>query len=120
MTEADILATTYEDICTVYRPYKEVSPDGETSFKNGLDGKVVYSNMPCALSSPTGGKVSKSPSTAAAAKDYSLFVVPGIIIEANDVVVVDHNKQHTLFVAGRAAVYSSHSSIPLQLYKETI
>lgn len=32
MTEADILALTYEDTVTVYRPFKDRLPNGETVF----------------------------------------------------------------------------------------
>lgn len=42
MTEADILATTYEDTVTVYRAFKDTLPGGESVFKSGLDGKAVY------------------------------------------------------------------------------
>ena len=50
MTEADILATTYEDTVTVYRAFKDTLPGGESVFKSGLDGKVVYEDVECALS----------------------------------------------------------------------
>lgn len=49
MTEADILATTYEDTVTVYRAFKDTLPGGESVFKSGLDGKVVYEDVECAL-----------------------------------------------------------------------
>ena len=45
MTEADILATTYEDTVTVYRAFKDTLPGGESVFKSGLDGKVVYEEV---------------------------------------------------------------------------
>ena len=42
MTEADILASTYTDTCTAYRPGKTLLPSGESVFKKGLEGQVVY------------------------------------------------------------------------------
>ena len=54
MTEADILALTYQDSCWVYRPQKTTLPSGESVFQKGLDGRQVYENIPCALSSPWG------------------------------------------------------------------
>ena len=59
MTEADILALTYQDSCWVYRPQKTTLPSGESVFQKGLDGRQVYENIPCALSSPSGGKLGK-------------------------------------------------------------
>ena len=59
MTEADILALTYGDKCWVYRPQKTTLPSGESVFQKGLEGKAVYEDIPCALSSPSGGKLGK-------------------------------------------------------------
>ena len=42
MTEADILALTYQDSCWVYRPQKTTLPSGESVFQKGLDGRQVY------------------------------------------------------------------------------
>ena len=44
MTEADILALTYQDSCWVYRPQKTTLPSGESVFQKGLDGRQVYEN----------------------------------------------------------------------------
>lgn len=35
MTEADILALTYQDSCWVYRPQKTTLPSGESVFQKG-------------------------------------------------------------------------------------
>ena len=73
MTEADILAMTYDDSCTVYRPDKMTLPSGESVFKKGLEGRVVYEDTPCALSSPSGGKLAKSQTIARVDTDYLLL-----------------------------------------------
>lgn len=77
MTEADILALTYQDSCWVYRPQKTTLPSGESVFQKGLDGRQVYENIPCALSSPSGGKLGKKEPTASIDTDFLLFVRPG-------------------------------------------
>ena len=81
MTEADILASTYTDTCTVYRPQKVEQPSGESVFKKGLEGQVVYEGIPCALSSPSGGKLNQSQTTARVDTDFSLFVRPEVDIQ---------------------------------------
>lgn len=60
MNEADILASTYEDSVTVYRAFKDVLPNGESVFKSGIDGEIVYQDKECALSTQTGGKLEQS------------------------------------------------------------
>ena len=59
MTEADILALTYQDSCWVYRPQKTTLPSGESVFQKGPDGRQVYENIPCALSAPPGASWGK-------------------------------------------------------------
>ena len=88
MTEADILALTYGDKCWVYRPQKITLPSGESVFQKGLEGKAVYENIPCALSSPSGGKLGKKEPTASIDTDYLLFVRPEVEIEPGDTVKV--------------------------------
>ena len=45
MQEADILAETYWDTVTVYRPFKDTLPSGESVFKSGAEGKMVYQDV---------------------------------------------------------------------------
>lgn len=118
MSEADILAMTYEDVCTVYRPVKGALDSGETVFKKGADGEKVYECIPCAMAKHSGGKLSKSPSTAAAPTEYCLFVRPEIDIQPNDVLEITRLGKTTLAYAGRADRHVSHNNIPIKLAKE--
>ena len=45
MQEADILAETYWDTVTVYRPFKDTLPSGESVFKSGAEGEDGVSGM---------------------------------------------------------------------------
>ena len=97
MQEADILAETYWDTVTVYRPFKDTLPSGESVFKSGTEGKRMYQDVPCALSSHSGGALAQSSSTASADTSYSLF---GKVIEA---------------LAGAAERQPSHNNVPVRL-----
>lgn len=120
MSEADILAMTYTDTCTVYRAYKERLPSGETAFQKGLNGRRIYESIPCALSSPSGGKLQQSPSTATAAAGWLLFVRPEIEIEPNDTVEILTLGRIFYMAAGLAQRYVSHNCVPLRLRKEMV
>ena len=96
MQEADILAETYWDTVTVYRPFKDTLPSGESVFKSGAEGKMVYQDVPCALSSHSGGALAQSSSTASADTSYSLFVRPEIDILENDFLVISDRKSTRL------------------------
>lgn len=119
MTEADILSITYEDLCTVHRPFKELLPTGETVFRKGLEGRLMYTDIPCALSSPTGGKLQRGPPAATVACDYLLFVRPEVDILPGDTVSVQHLGKVLVADAGLASRLSSHNNVPLTLKKES-
>lgn len=117
MTEADILRSTYQDICRVYRPAKS-KVDGETIYLGGTDGDLVYADIPCALSSRQGGKAQGTATTAKADADYTLFVSPEVCIEPHDTVVVYCMGFYITATAGVAMRYGSHNNVPLNLQKD--
>lgn len=115
MTEADILASTYEDRVTVYRPFTDVLPNGKSIFKKGLDGKVVYEEQDCALSTHTGGKLEQSKSTAKTDTAFCLFTRPEIDILPNDFLEITHQGKRIEAVAGFPERMKSHNNIPIRL-----
>lgn len=115
MTEADILATTYFDLVTVYRPFKEVLESGESVFKSGEEGRKVYEDIKCALSTKTGGKLFQSNSVAVIDADYILFVRPEVEIEPNDFLIVKVKNKEIKLIAGKIDYKESHNNIPVRL-----
>lgn len=120
MTEADILAITYEDTVTVYRAFKDILPGGESTFKSGREGKMVYEDMECALSSHAGGKLEQSPSTARTETTFCLFTRPEADIQANDFLVITHLGKQIEAVAGFPDRLKSHNNIPIRMEKEIV
>lgn len=120
MSEADILATTYEDTVTVYRPFKDVLPGGESVFKSGLNGRIVYEDAECALSTHAGGKLQQSKSTAKTETTFCLFTRPEIDIQSNDFLVITHLGKKIEAVAGYAECMQSHNNIPIKLGNENV
>ena len=120
MSEADILALTYEDTVTVYRPVKDCH-EGESRFRSGSDGDIVYENIACALSTHAGGKLEQSRSTARTAVTYSLFVRPEIDIQPNDyLVILQQGRKKVTAKAGHPDCKLSHNNIPLVLESEVV
>lgn len=119
MTEADILAMTYGDRCTVYRPVKETLPSGESVFRKGLEGRAVYEDIPCALSSPSGGRPARSQTVVRTDTDYLLFVRPEVDIQPGDTVAVTRQGKRTVALAGLADRQPSHNNVPLKAEKGT-
>ncbi len=115
MTEADILAMTYEDTVTVYRAFKKVLDSGESVFKSGREGKMIYLDEPCALSTHSGGQVAQSAAAAGAETTFCLFTRPEIDIQPNDYLVILHLKKTLEAVAGFSDRQNSHNNIPIKL-----
>jgi len=115
MTEADILATTYDDRVTVYRAFKDTLQNGESVFKTKLDGAKIYENVECALSTQTGGAVAQTKSTATTPTSFSLFTRPEIDIKPNDYLVISHCGKCIEAVAGFSENMVSHNNIPIKL-----
>lgn len=117
MREADILESTYFDTLRVYRAYK-VIVDGEITFKKRLDGKLVYKDIPCSLSSHSGKKAYKKQRVVEINSDYKLFTRPEVDIEENDTLLVNHLNKEYLLTAGIASRFISHNEVPCFLQRE--
>lgn len=89
-------------------------------FKSGLDGKVVYEDVECALSTHTGGKLQQSKSTAKTETTFCLFTRPEVDIQTNDFLVITHFGKKIEAVAGFPECMKSHNNIPVKLDKETV
>lgn len=120
MTEADILATTYDDKVTVYRPFKDTKPNGESIFRSGPNGKKIYEGITCALSTHTGGKLQQSSSTAKTDTSFSLFTRPEADVQANDYLEILHLGKRITAVAGFPERMESHNNIPIKLEKDIV
>lgn len=114
MTEADILSSTYEDTCTIYRTLKTILKTGETVFEE----MALYHDMICSLSFASGGKIEQSKSTAITKTEYKLFVRPEVDIQANDTIIITRLSKKIVCIAGLSHDYISHKEIPLILKKE--
>lgn len=119
VNEAEILALTYYDLMNVYRPFKDTLSTGESVFKKGLEGKKVYENIACALSSFSGGKSTRNEVNNKVESDYKLFYDPSIKIEKNDTVECFHEGMRYVLIAGKQYTLPSHAELPVKEEKET-
>lgn len=119
MNEAEIIATTYYDKMNVYRPFKDTLQTGESVFLDGLEGKKIYSDIPCALSTFSDGKASKTESNVKVESDYKMFYDPSIHIEKNDTIECWHEGRYYILRAGKEMAFISHCEIPVNEIKKT-
>ena len=120
MTEADILALTYEDLVDIYRPTLKKLENGETRQLGGLEGEVVAIAVPCALAKHSGGKYTQGQATASAPTEYSVFTRPEVDVRAGDTLVVTHLGRREILLAGRPDRHSSHNNVPVKPPSNTV
>lgn len=120
MSEADILEMTYWDRADVYRPFKDQLENGETVFKKKAEGRKVYEGIPCALSTHTGGSLSRGLPAGSVPTQYGLFVRPEVEIEPNDYLEITSRGKVTRALAGLAERQPSHNNVPLVLEQERV
>lgn len=115
MTEAEILAMTYDHTCNVYRPVMNDLPSGESIFADKEQGALVYEGLQCALSSPSGGKLTYKKPEYQVTTDYLLFTMPDIEIEENDYLVINMYGHEIKASAGLTDYYLSHNEVHVTL-----
>lgn len=118
MTEAEILASTYDHTCSVYRPAMVDLSSGETVFADKEQGKKIYEDLPCALSSPSGGKLTYKNHEYQTITDYLLFTMPEIDIQENDFIVVSIYGHEIRARAGMSDYYVSHNETHLVMERK--
>lgn len=112
MTEEDILATTYYDVCTIYRKGDAVKdPDTKQSSQAAI---MVAEDVPCALSTAKGGSINLSGGHGSVDGSYTLFCRPDVDIQAGDkIIVVKGGRSYSLWAGLPFTYASSHTETPL-------
>lgn len=119
MKEADILAATYEDNCTISRNGDAVKDP--VTRQSRQETVIVARDIPCALSTATGGSIQFSEGHGGYHSGYTLFCRPEVDIEAGDQlrVTTRAGRIYTLW-AGRPHTFAgSHTETPLLEEKRT-
>lgn len=118
MNEADILAMTYEDLCTVKRMEDVEDPETNVTSQKYVS---VYEEVQCALSQTGLGQagrlavVEDADMLNVTISEYSLFTRPNIQIVKGDKILVKQKasgKSFTLYTK-EPFYYSSHCEVNL-------
>ena len=109
MKEADILATTYFDTCTIKRAVKV--KDGAITREEML---AVYSAIPCAVSSNSGSANGKNDEYQPIEYEDLLYTRPDVEVRAGDRVEAVVGGESCIYEAGQGRRYSSHRQTPLK------
>ena len=108
-TEADVLATTYFDRCTIKRAVKV--KEGAITRE---EMRAVYSAIPCALSSNSGSANGKNDEYQPIEYEDLLYTRPEIEVRAGDRVEAVVGGDSCIYEAGQGRRYASHRQTPLK------
>lgn len=110
-----IIEETYDGICNVYAKKPIRDPEtGVTAMKEicAADGR------PCHLSFSGTGPVVETGTITGVTQTIKLFLAPELVIEpGSKIEVTRHGRTEVYGQSGKAAVYSSHQEILLELWK---
>lgn len=119
MSEEDILDTTYDAACSIYRMGASTKdPDTKLTKQQKL---LISENVPCAISSQIGGKLNLTDGYGHLNSDYVLFCRPKVDVKEGDQITILTKAGQTFKLwAGRPFIYvDSHAEVPLTEEKRT-
>lgn len=116
MTEAEILAESYEDLCIIERYQDREDPD--TGLTEQDYGPIHEGKLICALSQTLNPNhlavVEGSGNINVTIEEQKLFLMPGITIKKGDRITVTQSTSHvSVFYASKPFYYPSHTEIKL-------
>lgn len=110
-----VIETTYDGLCRVYEKKPVFNPDtGVTSQKE----VCLVENLPCHLSFSGTGPSVETGTVTNIIQTIKLFLAPEIVIAPGSrIEVTQQGRTENYGQSGKAAVYSSHQEILLELWK---
>ena len=107
---------TYEGCCTVTGYEKITDPKTHITEEKDI---TAYENEPCRVSYSSAPATGSSQTADSLEQSIKLFISPDIVIKpGSKISVVQNGRTEAYKQSGKAAVYSTHQEINLDLYEE--
>ena len=109
------IESLYKGVCNIYSFVSEKDEFGITDRTE----KLLYENQKCRVSYKNISVANQTESFATIAQEIKLFIAPQLIIPAGSTIeVTQNNRTEKYKSSGKAAVYTNHQEIILNLYEE--
>lgn len=110
-----VIEETYDGICSVYEKKPVFNPG--TKVTSGQEVEVIH-DEPCHLSFSSANASSNTETAAIVQQTIELFLAPEKEIPpGSKIVVTQQGRTESYSQSGKAAVYSSHQEIVLELFR---
>lgn len=107
---------TYDGTCRIYGMQSVKDPVTKVTQQ---EEALIYDSISCHLSYSSTAPVTGSGTVAAVAQAIKLFLAPELTVPPGcRIEVIQHGRTENYAQSGKAAVYSSHQEIMLELWKE--
>lgn len=109
------LEETYDGTCTVYERQQYKNPDTKVTESREAE---VFSDEPCHLSYSSDTAAAGTGTVTNVPQTIKLFLAPEkVILPGSKIVVTQQGRTEAYSQSGKAAVYSSHQEILLELFR---
>lgn len=111
----EVIEQTYEGICSIYGMHAVKDPVTKVTRR---EESLVLADLPCRLSFSGSPASSESGTVTSVAQTIKLFLAPeNVILPGSRIEVTQQGRTESYAQSGKAAVYSSHQEIVLELWK---
>lgn len=109
------LESLYVGICSIYG----FTDEGDDYGISDPAEQLLYENQKCRVSYKNISAANQTESFATTAQEIKLFIAPELLIPPGSTIeVTQNNRTEKYKSSGKAAVYTNHQEIILNLYKE--
>ncbi|ACZ08295.1 Uncharacterised protein [Sebaldella termitidis] len=109
------LESLYLAVCNIYAFIKE---EDEFELTDQTE-QLIYENKKCRVSYKNISAANQTESFATTAQEIKLFIAPELLIPPGSTIeVTQNNRTEKYKSSGKAAVYTNHQEIILNLYEE--
>lgn len=110
------IEATYDGVCRIYGMQPIKDPETKVTRQSGA---LMQEDIPCHLSFSSASPAVGSDTFTSELQTIKLFLAPEILIPPGSrIEVVQQGRTGSYSQSGKAAVYSSHQEILLELWKE--
>lgn len=104
----------YDGICTITE-YEKIKKENKST---GFDEIVVLENQPCRMSYRTVNPTSQTDTAGVVTQSITVYMSPDILVKPGSKLTITQNGVTGEYkCSGKAAIYSTHQEIPLELFK---
>lgn len=110
------IEATYDGTCRIYGMQSVKDPVTKVTRQEEV---LVQEGIPCHLSYSSTAPAAGSDTVTAVVQTIKLFLAPELVVPSGSrIEVAQQGREESYAQSGKAAVYSSHQEIQLELWKE--